>query len=191
MEGNSEERNCPIWKVALITAYDTMDDEELIVDTSKFTLGNDHEHKYGSLFKGLHPRADNEAYDEMVQIWKSIGDSCFVSIDSMRKEDFTDRNPFGSTLWQGLAQSLYEPGDQRPDLLEMSLPESATLHRFGFRVRFQIKSGMWEAWLQVLEASRESQSKPPRHTERIENCALRLFGAPYSNIGVCWTPPIS
>ena len=186
MEGSAGERNCPIWKVAWIAIHDIGMSKGFF--KSDHTLGNDHMHRYTAIERG-YCRTDNEAYDEMVHIWESIDDSCFVSIEPMRKEEFSDRYPLGSALWQGWAQSMFEGGVGRPDLLEMSLPESATLHRFGFRVPFQIKPGMWEAWDQVLKEYNESKPKPPKHIERIVNCAVRLFGAPCSNTGVWLSLP--
>ena len=183
MEGSAEERNCPIWKVAWIAINDPWEDKELEASSPKITLGNDHGHDYAAVRRGYR-QTDNAAYDEMVHIWKSIDDSCFVSIESMRKEDFSEQ-PFVSGLLHGFEQLVIEPDNGRPGPPETNLPGSATLHRFEFRYLFRIKPGMWEAWDQVLREFNESKPKPSKHTERIVNCAVRLFEAPCSGKGMC------
>ncbi len=184
MEGSADEQNCPIWKVAWIATYDPWEEKWLASYSSGITLGNDHAHYYVAVERG-YCETDEEVYDEMTHIWKSTDDSCFVFIESMRKEDYSDRYPVGFALLRGFGQLGIENNNARPGPPETYFPESATLHRFGFRYPFQIKPRMWEAWDQVLREFNESKPKPSKHTERIVNCAVRLFEAPCSGKGMC------
>ena len=183
MEGSADERDCPIWKVAWIAVNDNSEPVDAANFLQQINIGNDHEHSYSTIRRG-YVKLNNEAYDEMVHIWKSIDDSCFVSIESMRKEDHSDKYPVVFTALRRFTQLVIEASP------EMCLPETATLHGFEFKDPVQIKSDRWEAWNQVLKAFDQSKPNPAKHTKRIVICAVRLFGAPCSNIGMCWTPPI-
>ena len=189
-EGSAEERKCPVWKVACI-AINTPWDYGLpsFSNHAHVTLGNDNGHFYTAIARG-YCRTDKEAYDEMVHIWKSTDDSCFVSIESMRNEEIPDRHRVYNELLQGGKRFGIQTNDTRPGPFEAYLSGSATIHRFGFRYPFQIKPEMWEAWRQAKESSNESKYGPTEHANRFLDCAVRLSGAPCSEIGMCWTAPI-
>ena len=178
IEGSADERDCPIWKVAWIAVHEPLEHA-----LQQVNLGNDHEHSYRAITRG-HVNLDKEAYDEMVHIWKSVDDSCFVSIESMRKEDYSDKYPVVFAALRSFDQFITYASP------ETCLPKTVTLHGFEFKDPVQIKSDMWKAWNQVLKEFDESKPKPAKHTKRIVDCAVRLLGATCSNRGMCWTPPI-
>ena len=147
-EGSAEERNCPVWKVAYIAIHAPWEYSKLTSVPTHITLGNDYAHFYTAIARG-YCRTEKEAYDEMVHIWKSTDDSCFVSIESMRNEEFPYRHRVDYALSRGFGRFGIEANDTKPGPLETCLLGSATLHRFGFRYPCKIKPEMWEAVGQV------------------------------------------
>lgn len=192
IQGSVEERNCPIWKVAWIAVIwkvawiAVIDPKEARNFEGLFsapTLGNDHENLYRSVQRE-YCKTDREAFDEMKHLWESVDDSCFVSIESMRREKPSDTN----TLLQVASESFHGPygiDDRAPRLPEVSLPESATLYKFGSSLISQIGPMRWEDWSLIGEEFREATSQRQGYTRQIEECALRLLREPIPVIGMC------
>lgn len=178
MEGSAEERQCPIWKVALITVYDRFEDPGNSFDDITLIGHGPH---YESVPKS-YTEADKEACYEMVHIWKSVDRSCFVSFVSI--ESIQEERAFHNRF-RHRKHLKYLPA-----LPEMRLPESATLHKFGFQSLVHIEWKLWEAWDQVLEEYYKSMPGPAQHKEAILRCATRLLEAPCPDIGMCWTARI-
>lgn len=166
---NTVELLCPIWKLASITVHEPFEYFER--DLSPITLVSDGP-QYTAVTDG-YLEADNEAYDEMVHIWKSVDHSCFVSIKSM------------DGWWTALDFSRRSRNEARPDPPEMYLPESATLHRFVSQCPNDIGTELWENWDQVVNMFHESMPKAAQRKAAVLRCAARLLKAPYSDIGMC------
>ena len=180
MEGSPEERNCPIWKIAWIAISGCWEDAG--GHSPQTILGNDHGHIYAATKRG-DCDTDREAYDEMAHIFNFVDDSCFVSIVSFRKQNILYRQPVGFGLLQTFEHFVIGPNGTRPGIPEMNLPESATVHRFQPPHPSEIKSGMLEAWDQVLKELNESITIPQKHIDRFVICAARLGRTPCSQIG--------
>ena len=184
VEVSANERTCPIWKVAWIAAYDPGEEQSSSYDvTNKIFIGDDYEHYY--LLKRGYCDIDREAYDEMLRIWESTHDPCFVSIESMRKKDFSDRFPIGSALLHAFGRMGMEAHHPRHGLAEMSLLGPTTLHKFGFEDTVSISSDHWDTWGLVWREITKSKSKSSKYQKRIVNCAVRLFRAQSSATGMC------
>ena len=184
MQGSFEERNCLTWQLAWIAISERWGDEKIEGDSPEIILGNDHGYSYAAIRRG-DCDIDREAYDEVVHTFKSLDDSCFVSIESLRKQKFSDRHPVDSALLQTFELFVIGPDDTRPGLPEMNLPESATFHNLGYQHPSQIESWMWDSWYQVLNEAMRSTHELPNHAHRIVECASRLSQAPRSDIGMC------
>ena len=183
IQGSVEERDCPIWKVAWIAVIDHKDASKFEDHFYAATLGNDHENLYRSVQRE-YCKTDREAFDEMKHLWKSVDDSCFVSIESMRREKPSDT----STLVQFASELLHGPygiNDRGPRLPEVSLPKSATLHKIGSSLISQIGPMRWQDWYRVGQELREVTSQRQGYTKQIEECALRLLREPIPVTGMC------